>query len=297
MPRPGESSYVSQPVTLLSTSFGRIALRDTGGSGLPVLLLHGAGASSAVFSRQFGSPIAETRRLIAIDLPGHGGSQRPPFPDTQYTLAAVADLLVEILDALELGRVLLGGWSLGGHIALEAMSRFPDRLAGVLLCGAPPLAHGTLGALRAFQMHPALLLLAKPALTLRDAQSFARTCFADEAGPAHVESLLAADGRMRTALRRDLLRGGGADQRLVAETSPVPLAVVNGAADPLLRLAYLDTVAYRNLWEDRCHLVAGAGHAPFYTAPHAFNALLHRFAVDLDIRRPAAARPLNRRSA
>lgn len=289
-----EVFYVSQQVRHLSTSFGNIAVRDTGGAGLPVVLLHGAGASSAAFSRQFGSPLAETRRLIAIDLPGHGLSHVDPALAPRCTVPSVAGLVVDLIEQMGIDRALLAGWSMGGHIALETLFQRPDRLAGVLICGTPPLAHGSMAMLRAFQMNPLLLLLAKSDFSPRDARRLARMCFAPEANATHVQSLLESDGALRTALHRSLLNGDGADQKHLVETSPVPLAVVNGAADPVVRLSYVDKLRYANLWDDRCHVISGAGHAPFYTAPHAFNALLHRFAVDLDIRQTTPRLELER---
>ena len=49
------------------------------------------------------------------------------------------------------------------------------------------------------------------------------------------------------------------DQRLIVESSPVPLAVVNGDTDRFVNLDYFDTVAYANLWESRCHRLNGLG--------------------------------------
>jgi len=49
-----------------------IFVRQSAGRGLPVLMLHGSGASHLAFRRQFESPLADKFRLIAMDLPGHG---------------------------------------------------------------------------------------------------------------------------------------------------------------------------------------------------------------------------------
>ncbi|KAL1633721.1 hypothetical protein SLS58_010985 [Diplodia intermedia] len=67
--------------------------------------------------------------------------------------------------------------------------------------------------------------------------------------------------------------------RLVAE-SPVPCAVVNGADEPFVNLDYLDGLAYRNLWEGRCHRLPGLGHAPFWEQPEAFLPYWERFVGD-----------------
>ena len=72
------------------------------------------------------------------------------------------------------------------------------------------------------------------------------------------------------------------DQQLIVESSPVPLAVVNGGADRLVNLDYFGTVAYANLWEGRCHRLSGPGYAPFWEAPGDFNPVLERFLQDVE---------------
>jgi pimeloyl-ACP methyl ester carboxylesterase len=61
---------------------------------------------------------------------------------------------------------------------------------------------------------------------------------------------------------------------------PAPVAVVNGLYEPFARLEYLLSLTYRNLWGGRCHIIDGAGHAPFLTAPEQFNSLLSLFLED-----------------
>ena len=57
---------------------------------------------------------------------------------------------------------------------------------------------------------------------------------------------------------------------------------MNGRDEPFARLDYLDSLSYPDLWEGRCHVVAGAGHAPFFQQAESFNALLARFLDDVD---------------
>src|SRR5690606_16047187 len=123
--------------------------------------------------------------------------------------------------------------------------------------------------------------------TTRDAERWQELCYGPEPDGMHFAAILRADGRMRPETTRSLLRGGIADQRRVVATSPVPLALINGADDPIMRVKYLEKLAYANLWEERSHLIAGAGHAPFLSHPNSFNVLLHRFASDMARRFPA----------
>jgi len=69
----------------VSTPFARIAVADTGGARPAVLMIHGNSACKEIFGRQFESPLAETHRLLAFDLPGHGASSDAHDPETTYS--------------------------------------------------------------------------------------------------------------------------------------------------------------------------------------------------------------------
>jgi pimeloyl-ACP methyl ester carboxylesterase len=57
--------------------------------------------------------------------------------------------------------------------------------------------------------------------------------------------------------------------------------VVNGSHEPFTRLDYLSSLGYQNLWGGRCHIIEGAGHAPFLETPEPFNRLLSSFLNDM----------------
>jgi pimeloyl-ACP methyl ester carboxylesterase len=267
-------------------SSGSIGYRDSGGTGLPIVFVHGVCGSKEVFKHQFAEALAHNFRLIAFDLPGHGASDDASDPQHSYSIRALTDTTLDVMNYLRLPRALIVGWSLGGHIAMELMARFPERLAGVVSMGAPPLAPGKLEPMRGFRLHPDLVLARKAQFTTRDAERWQRLCYGPDHDGMHFAAILRADGRMRPEITRSLLKGGVANERQVVETSPVPLAMINGADDPILRVKYLHKPNYANLWEGRPHLIAGAGHAAFLSHPNSFNVLLHRFASEMARRFP-----------
>jgi pimeloyl-ACP methyl ester carboxylesterase len=113
----------------------RISLLEAG-TGPPVIAIHGLGASKASFLATVAA-LAPQFRVIAIDLPGFGDSDKPvgaPY-DARYFATAV----VQLLDALELERAHVIGNSLGGRVALEVALRSPDRLERIALL-APSMA-------------------------------------------------------------------------------------------------------------------------------------------------------------
>jgi pimeloyl-ACP methyl ester carboxylesterase len=106
------------------------------GQGPVVLAVHGLGGTKGSFLPTLAA-LAGRFRVIAMDLPGFGDSDKPlgaPY-DARFFARAVVDLL----DALELERVHLVGNSLGGRVALEVGLRNPERVQRLALL-APSLA-------------------------------------------------------------------------------------------------------------------------------------------------------------
>jgi pimeloyl-ACP methyl ester carboxylesterase len=97
-----------------------------------VLLVHGWGGSVYSFSETIPAIAAAGYRAIAIDLPGHGLSDKP-VDDEKYTTAALADTVLAVADALGLRRFTLVGHSMGGGIALELALRGERRLERIVL--------------------------------------------------------------------------------------------------------------------------------------------------------------------
>ena len=109
---------------------------DTSGDGPPLLLLHGFTGSSAVWS-PLRAALNGKHATIAVDLPGHGRSSSPRDSE-RYSLTRFADDIVRVLDALDLDRVALLGYSMGGRAALRVALAHSDRVAALVLESASP---------------------------------------------------------------------------------------------------------------------------------------------------------------
>ncbi len=264
----------------IRTPAGRIAVWDTQGDGPPVLLVHGNSACKEMFRGQFDGELADRFRLIAFDLPGHGGSDDAASPADAYTIGGFAETAGGLLTALGVRRAVVFGWSLGGHVALEMVARNSQAVAGVMICGTPPVPSGPEGLAFGFAPSPLMALTGAAVWSDADAERFARVACGARFEPFMLEAARRADGRARAAFFADALAGNPADERWIVETSPTPLAIVNGAEDPFLNHAYFDQLRYANLWRGTAHRLEGLGHAPFWDDPPRFNALLARFAGD-----------------
>jgi pimeloyl-ACP methyl ester carboxylesterase len=270
------------PARTLRTSVADIAVRESAGVGPAVLMLHGNSSSSAVFQPQFDCALCSSYRLIAMDLPGHGASGDAREPAFGYTLTGYATAAVETLGQLGVARATLFGWSLGGHVALDMISRF-DGVAGVMISGTPPVPGGLEGLALGFQASPLMALSSQNQWSEADAEAWARATVGPNAPcpPALIEAARRTPGEAREIFFADALSGKVDDQRAIAETSTVPLAIVNGADDPFINPDYFATVRYANLWSGEVHRLAGLGHAPFWEAPDRFNPLFERFLADV----------------
>ena len=260
----------------IMTRHASIRLSETSGKALPILLLHGTGTSRKVFDRQMSGSLADVHRMVAIDLPGHGQSSDAYDPAASYTIRGLAAAVGEVLDRLGITRALVYGWSLGGHIGIELMKSHPA-VAGMMLTGTPPVSPGPLGLLRGFHTNWDLLLASKRNYTAHDAERFLKLCFGESADPAFLDAILRADGRLRVNVSKSMMKGDGGDQRRTVENATVPIAIVNGGDDPFVRLNYLAGLSFASLWDHRCHVIEGAGHAPFWQTPDVFNPLFNRF--------------------
>jgi haloalkane dehalogenase len=107
-----------------------IAYREAGAGheGPAVLLLHGWPTSSYLW-RNVMPAIAQRRRVVAVDLPGFGGSDKPT--DVRYSFGFFAEAIDGVVDRLGLGRVIPVGHDLGGPIALRWALDHPGRTAGL----------------------------------------------------------------------------------------------------------------------------------------------------------------------
>lgn len=116
-------------------STGRVAVNgvelyyEIRGKGLPLVMLHGGVNPSDMF----GAPLdkmAETNKVIAVHLRGHGFSTDEDEP---WTYQQMADDVAALLDKLEISKADFMGWSLGGGVALQTAIRHPERVGKLVV--------------------------------------------------------------------------------------------------------------------------------------------------------------------
>ena len=104
-----------------------MAYEDTGGSGTPLLLVHGFPLDRTCWSAQTRG-LRDAARVIAPDLRGFGESASPAGA---ATMDGYADDVRALLDALGVKSAVVAGLSMGGYIAFAFIRKFPERVRGL----------------------------------------------------------------------------------------------------------------------------------------------------------------------
>ncbi|MGH3384595.1 MAG: alpha/beta fold hydrolase [Nocardioidaceae bacterium] len=240
---------------------------------LPVVLLHAFPLSSAMWAAQ------SELDPITPDLPGFGGA---PVSTEAPGLGVLADSVLAALDDRGLSRVVLGGLSMGGYVAMEILRRRPECVAALVL--ADTKASADAEAARANRERVASLLDARksadvlveevlPGLlgdtTKRDrpavvAQVRSLVESADPAAAAWAQRAMAARPDSFDTLR----------------AADVPALVAVGAEDALTPVSESEAMVDA-LPQGRLEVVEGVGHLSAVEAPERFNPLVRQFVSSL----------------
>lgn len=113
----------------------RLHVEDSGGNLAPVVMLHGGGPGASARSNYERNvkALSAVGRLILIDLPGYGRSDKPELSGPR--LAFFAGHVRRVLDALSIDRADFIGNSLGGAVATKLALDTPDRVRRLVLMG------------------------------------------------------------------------------------------------------------------------------------------------------------------
>ncbi len=120
----------------LSSAAFEVRLHHSGGTGAPLLLVHGFGADRRTFTANQPA-LSGVADVWSLDLPGHGGS--PWTEGGVPSAAAFADAILRALDATDVQRVDIVGHSLGGAVSGVFAARHPERVRSLTALAASGL--------------------------------------------------------------------------------------------------------------------------------------------------------------
>ena len=158
-----QARWAPPPSQFVSIGPLLVHMRDEGprDDPMPIVLLHGTSDSLHTWDG-WTRVLRQQRRVIRFDLPGFGLTG--PDPRADYTVAAHVRFVLAALDKLGVARCVLGGNSLGGHIAWRTALVAPQRVGSLLLVdagGYPLPAREVPLAFRLARTEPVTVLLEK----------------------------------------------------------------------------------------------------------------------------------------
>ena len=253
------------------------------GQGPVVLFLHGVGASLVTWCRNV-EPLADAGfTVVALDLPGHGDSDKPKH--LSYDPVSGAKLIEDFSDALGIGRLSLVGSSAGGLIAGLFALEHPQRVERMVLVASGGLGRKVSWFLRLISLPLVGELAYRPSIFHRVGISkriFHRSSpFLDQVLTElrRVRTLPGARRAVLQAIRSSVNCLGLRSQHYILDRlkdSPVPLMTVWGEEDIIIPVSNADLVR-RELPNSVVRTFPQCGHWPHMEQADAFNDLLIRF--------------------
>jgi pimeloyl-ACP methyl ester carboxylesterase len=244
-----------------------------------IVFLHGLGGAQSTWASVLGA-FAETYRIVAVDLPGHGASDKPSPDATDYSIAGIAAKIGELLEKLELAPAVLIGHSLGGATALQLSLDRPKLVRTLALVNSAALGS---------EINGELLDRVESEPSRDEARRLLELFFQDrrfvlERG---IDEMYAArnapgaDDAVKAIAGNAFTRRG---QNLVLTDRlgelDVPLLVIWGELDRVIpsRHAVAAVAAQPTAWLE---IMEGVGHVPQVEAAPAFAAIVNRWLASL----------------
>lgn len=251
---------------------------ETGNAkGRPIVFIHGFSQCGMCWSRQLNSDLSGTFRLVAVDLRGHGLSDKPTGSYVDAKLWA--DDVHAVIRALKLDHPVLCGWSYGPLVILDYIRHYgEDNIRGANFVGGVT----KLGSEEAASVLTADFLGLIPGFFSTDAResvvalsSLVRMCFANELTDEEFYLMLGFNVSVPPHVRQGLFsRAFDNDDLLPKIRKPVLLS--HGDADKVVSLAVNDKQMNR-ITTAQTHVMANAGHGCFWDEPAAYNQRLRKF--------------------
>ena len=245
--------------------------------GRPILFIHGFSQCSLAWSRQLDSELARDHRLVAMDLRGHGLSEKPR--DAYGDSRLWADDVAAVLDALNLDRPVLCGWSYGSLVIQDYLRHYGEgRISGIHFVGGIT----KLGSEAAMAVISPELLSLVPGFFSTDAEESVRSlkglvrlCFVDEPSAADMCLWLGYNVSVPPHVRQALF-SRVIDNEDFLPSIRKPVLITHGAKEAIAKPEVVNqhraVLAHAEI-----HTPPNAGHAPFWEDSAAFNQRLRAF--------------------
>jgi non-heme chloroperoxidase len=260
----------------------QLHLVETGNSsGRPIMFIHGFSQCWLAWSRQMRSDLADDYRLVAMDLRGHGLSDKPRegYADSKLW----AEDVNAAIQGLRLDHPILCGWSYGSLVTLDYIRHYGEEsISGVNFIGAVT----KLGSDEAMSVLAPEFLSLVPGFfatgveeSVRSLASLLRICFAQEPSTEELYLMLGYNVSVPPYVRQALLSRSFDNDDLLPRIRK-PVLITHGAHDGVVKPTAVDKHK-AGLAHAQIQMMPNAGHAPFWEDAAAFNQRLRAFSASL----------------
>jgi pimeloyl-ACP methyl ester carboxylesterase len=276
-----ESAQVTVPGgRILDLPDGELQVRESGPRDeAPIVLIHCFSCAMDWWDGML-PMLKRKHRVIAVDLLGHGGSEKP---GSGYTPQNQARVVSEALERLRVSNATVVGHSLGGSVTVALAREHPQLVERAVIIDMPPdNSYGDLGFIAGLAFQPVLgeaLWEIKPDFSVRDGLevAFAPGFDVPDAFVDDVKRLTYTAYDDSPGGNEDFLDEESLDQRMKAAGGP--LMVLMGAEEQIVDDPQRALDQYkRSVPQAQIHLIAGAGHSPNVEKPRQTARLVLEFA-------------------
>ncbi len=255
---------------------------ETGNSrGRPILFIHGTSQCWLQWSRQMNSSLVEDHRLVALDMRGHGLSDKPR--DGYHDSKLWADDINAVIQLLKLDHPVLCGWSYGPLVFLDYIRHYGEhRIGGIHFVGGIT----KLGSEEAMSvLTPEFLSLVpqffstETETSVGGLEGLLRLCFAQQPSASELYLMLGYNVSVPPYVRQGLLSRSFDNDDLLPKILK-PVLITHGGADAIVKPSVVDQHK-AGMPHAQVHLVAKAGHAAFWDDAPGFNDRLRAFCESL----------------
>jgi len=256
----------------------RLHAVETGNSrGRPILFIHGFSQCGMAWSRQMRSDLADSFRLVALDLRGHGQSEKPL--DGYADSRSWADDIHAVIRDLRLDHPVLCGWSYGPLVILDYIRHYgEDAIRGVNFVGGVT----KLGSEEAASVLTPDFMGLIPGFFSTDIQeciravtALARMCFVRPLSDEEFYLTLGYNVSVPAHVRQGLFTRSLDNDDLLPKMRK-PVLITQGDADAVVSVAVIDRQMKR-IAHAQLDVMANGGHACFWDEPTAYNQRLREF--------------------
>ena len=259
----------------------KLHVREWGkADGPAILFIHGWSQNHLCWRKQYESDLADTFRLVAFDLRGHGMSDAPEAPEHYTQPQPWADDIAAIIDQLDLRHPILVGWSYAGFIICDYLRAYgQDAIAAInFVDAAVTLEKAALGVLigPGFLDHSPGATADDFPTNIQAIRAFVRGCTARPLPPDEYENALCWNMAVSPKVRAALLnRAVNSDD--VLSTLEKPVLMTHGQSDTVVLPATGEHIL-RTCRTSTASWYPDTGHAAFLEDPSRFNRELADFA-------------------